>query len=688
MALRDLKSSLKNLRFDKDTPGGGSSGLPYIKGGVPESTPGGKELADLARFSSDGNIRGGLFSIVSSTTDTIRISRFLNDFPKGLLFTSKQVGLAKSNPKIETGTRGDVLNTQVYNLNSNLLAQVALQGSGEHIPYYGFNTNNLRNDENKYEKIVSSKTTNENRLVTLYNNKIIGADAINLPDNLDKLGISDSNSTITANSKIKSNGLLFDYAGGPGSLYGDGDTIIPRVTNTVDTYDQYVNNPLSFTKSDYRPIFKVLSEENPYNSSYIASLYNNSNVDAFIQSAILESQFGIPNNTQAINTIRDDFNLEDATFYQQSSPDFIRPENVPVGISLINQFGNTMGYSALLASKEYPGEGELQDFRQKTIISNPLASDYSNDKVKISTRIGIGDPGARTDRSSLNTIYNGGQDKVNMIPLYTDATNPFENTKYKDEARDIIKFAFETIDNDSPEKTTKIHFRAFITNFSDNIGAEWNGTKYMGRGENFYTYQGFTRDVSFNLKVAAQSKQEMLVLYQKLNYLASSLLPDYNGDGFMRGNLHKLTVGEWFYRTPGILKSMNVSIDDNYPWEIKFTEPENENNPQTGVDYGGDYFPNANKYNGSSDFQESNSDADQMELPQIIDIQFTFTPILNELPALSKYDPDGGRIDKRGILISNDVGRTENFINRITTDRFPAPSPTIDRDTPINVSVD
>jgi len=156
----------------------------------------------------------------------------------------------------------------------------------------------------------------------------------------------------------------------------------------------------------------------------------------------------------------------------------------------------------------------------------------------------------------------------------------------------------------------------------------------------------------------------------------------------MRGNLHKLTIGEWFYRTPGILKSMNVSIDDNYPWEIKFTEPENENNPQTGVNYGGNYFPNANGWPGADDFQKSNSDADQMELPQIIDIQFTFTPILNDLPALSKYDPKGGRMDKRGILISNEVGRTENFINRITDDKFPAPSPTIDRDTPINVSID
>jgi hypothetical protein len=156
----------------------------------------------------------------------------------------------------------------------------------------------------------------------------------------------------------------------------------------------------------------------------------------------------------------------------------------------------------------------------------------------------------------------------------------------------------------------------------------------------------------------------------------------------MRGNLHKLTVGEWFYRTPGILKSMNISIDDNYPWEIKYTEPETEKNKKTRTDYGGSYFPNANGWNGSSDFQNSNSDADQMELPQILDIQFSFTPILNELPALSKYDPAGNRIDRRGILISNDVGRTENFINRISDKLLQPPPVKIDPDAALNVSID
>jgi hypothetical protein len=53
-----------------------------------------------------------------------------------------------------------------------------------------------------------------------------------------------------------------------------------------------------------------------------------------------------------------------------------------------------------------------------------------------------------------------------------------------------------------------------------------------------------------------------------------------------------------------------------------------------------------------------------MELPQILNVSVTFTPILNELPSLSKHRGFEGN-DRRGILISNDIGRTENFIQRI-----------------------
>lgn len=621
MALVDLKSNLRKSNVYKDTPGGGNSGLPYIKQGLPEDSPAGEYLASIAENSIDTDVRGGLYSVIASTTDTIRISRFLTDFPRGSAFTSKQIGLQKSNPLVETERRGDTINTQVYNLNSNLLAQIALQGTGEHVPRAGFNVNNLLKDENKYEKIV--KVNNElgqNRLVTLYDTKIKpDPDFDNLTSNLTKLGISKDNNT------------LFDYVGGPGSSYGLGNTFIARSTFTTKAPKGQVvlQKPLD------DKVLLGFSTFKDFSTTFLSGSYEIKNT---------EYQQG----------------------YGLTAVDFIRPEKIPEGISPVNQFGNTMGYSALLKSKV----GELQDFRRFTIEPNSQSRDYNDKQVNIATRVGIGNPGARTQkqRQFINDVaFENGQDKVNMIPLYTDSTNPFETSAYgttgNKAARDLIKFAFEVINNDDPSKTTKVHFRAFITNFSDNHSADWNGQKYMGRGENFYTYQGFNREVSFTFKVVAQSKQEMLPLYQKLNYIVSSLYPDYNSNGFMRGNIHQLTIGEYFYRTPGVITSMNVTVDDNYPWEIKYNEPE------TGRGLNAtDQFPNATaNFNGTDKFQNSNSDADMMELPQVLNVQVSFKPILNELPALSKHrgNPDDFKNDKRGILISNDVGMQENFINRI-----------------------
>ena len=639
MALRDLQTNLRSLQFGNDTPGGGSSGLPYIKNGLPEDSPAGEYLAGIARNSMDWPLRGGAYSTVASTTDSVRISRFLTDLPRGYIFTSKQVQLQKSNPRTETGGFTSRLNTQTYNLNANLLAQVFEQGTGIHIPRPGANANELGpdNPQAKYEWIVSNKDTNQNRLVALYSSKIQqDSTGLSLDSTSNKLGISlDDN-------------ILLDYEMGPDSLYGDGNTTIFRTVNTTTSFDRYVSK--GFTQISYNPNFKVLSQNAPYSSSYIAAKWN------------------IPNGFLGIKDIRDDFNLEDNTTYQQSDSAFIRPEAVPIGISPINYFGNTMGYSALLASREgndLSAPPKLQDFRTASLNNNSLALNYNSSLVRIETRLQLGDPGVRTrgQRKFINQTNGGlGQDKINLLPLYQSSGDPIQANS----VRDMIKFCIEVINNNEPNTTVPLHFRAYITDLSDNIGAEWDSKRYMGRGENFYTYQGFTREVSFNLKVAAQSKQEMMPLYQKLNYLASSLMPDYNSNGFMKGNLHKLTVGEWFYRTPGILKSMNVSIENDYSWEIKFTEPETRKFGTSDFQKSknvvpSQHFTKNNKAEGSLDFQDSNSDADMMELPQVLSINFTFSPILNNLPRLAK---EGSLFTTSSILISSH-GDNENFIKRI-----------------------
>ena len=150
MALLDLKTDLKSLKYGQDRPDGGSSGQPYIKTDINTVDNG---LINKLRFSNfdDGLIRGGAIGVINSgITDTLRIGKFLTDFPKGPLFIVKQIGLQLSNPRVESST-GKIENavgpTRIYNLGINTLAQVPVNAIGGHIARHGFLPNN---DDSKY----------------------------------------------------------------------------------------------------------------------------------------------------------------------------------------------------------------------------------------------------------------------------------------------------------------------------------------------------------------------------------------------------------------------------------------------------------------------------------------------------------------------------------------------------------
>jgi hypothetical protein len=97
------------------------------------------------------------------------------------------------------------------------------------------------------------------------------------------------------------------------------------------------------------------------------------------------------------------------------------------------------------------------------------------------------------------------------------------------------------------------------------------------------------------------SEAEMKPMWQKLNYLYSNVMPDY-ADNIMRGPYNKLTIGNYMYRQPGIIKGLTYTIGNDSPWEIAITDPERGN-------------------------------AQKMyELPHVMTVQMTFAPIHNFLP--------------------------------------------------------
>jgi hypothetical protein len=162
----------------------------------------------------------------------------------------------------------------------------------------------------------------------------------------------------------------------------------------------------------------------------------------------------------------------------------------------------------------------------------------------------------------------GPTDLINAFPIYQG-----ESPSTNDLLKDMIDFRIGIYDNDTigPGNIIKLnwmHFRVLLDDFSDSYGADWKAINYMGRAENFYKYDSFKRDISIAFTVAAQSKQELLPIYKKLNYLASSLAPSYSANGFIRGNLSQITLGNWLFEQPGFISSVDLSIPDDSPWEI------------------------------------------------------------------------------------------------------------------------
>lgn len=249
---------------------------------------------------------------------------------------------------------------------------------------------------------------------------------------------------------------------------------------------------------------------------------------------------------------------------------------------------------------------KIQDFRSQVASPSQRSKAWNFAEDSIQNKMKTGNPGdpriSRLNRTFTSYVQSTdvGIDRLNALMPFNvnEGGSPFDNP----DAKDIIKFAFEAISNDNPTKTTALVFRAFLSGISDNHSGEYNTFRYLGRGENFRTYQGFDRTVSFSFKIFAQSRPELRPMYEKLNYLTSQVYPDYSPTtSAMRAPIIKLTIGDYLYRTPGVLESINITIEDDTSWEIASLAGEKESRAVG-------------------------------ELPHYLNVSVTFKPIMDILP--------------------------------------------------------
>jgi len=142
---------------------------------------------------------------------------------------------------------------------------------------------------------------------------------------------------------------------------------------------------------------------------------------------------------------------------------------------------------------------------------------------------------------------------------------------------------------------TYIFFRAYVDGINEALSPSWSSTNYIGRSEPVYVYERAEREISFNLKLFAQTEKELGAIYAKMNKLTSLCYPQYAKDEFlsttlstdstkvtktrMKPPLMKLRLGD-LYGKPrnnngtdggliGFLGSLSYSIPDEATYETE-----------------------------------------------------------------------------------------------------------------------
>ncbi len=151
------------------------------------------------------------------------------------------------------------------------------------------------------------------------------------------------------------------------------------------------------------------------------------------------------------------------------------------------------------------------------------------------------------------------------ISLSPDIISLNKVSQTKPDDPDLVKFLIAYVKPNN--ERDYIQFRAYLKPITDTYNSDWKTHKYSGRGEEFYSYIGFGRNITFSFTILVTSKQEQQNLYTKLNTLVSLNAPTYRNN-FMQGNIIELTIGNYVKDQPGILQGFTLDIGEESSWDI------------------------------------------------------------------------------------------------------------------------
>lgn len=693
MGLINLKTNLKSLKYGQDKVGGGSSNQPFVQKPIPESFSAIGNTGGLDMFVRGGTLAIGKTADDVSRLTKLLLTPSTFQGPaftaqqnllsrQGVQTQASPVGFNEG-PYLPTSTLAQVA-VSATGLHFNKQGLNPIPGTPGSLTTYSdvvqgtfLNSGIKAVENNRLVNFAESFVNTKNSSNTLYSYQ--GG-----PGSILGLGKTNINIPLDQRTGINTEGTVLDgYFGKPGiknPLYSVYDSLVAPDIEAPLTSDipEYLIPPVpaerfkSFTNT--RPV--NLDYRRYLSLSYNAGLADEQSIQirdglAFKENNLITLKTApIGNQASGVNfNVTSKYALEnglDRTLYQpitgSATSQRLRIENninfdvtskpsedLTLGGNnqnevLENLQAFTYDQEQLINAPTYRETGQVIDFRKqlrtnsskeaKAVGANILSPDYNTQNIE--TRVHLGDPGKKGDISNyqqgkkdfVTGQSTGALDKINALPIYRkdSVKKPADET-----VNDLVKFRIAILDADGGATKSFIHFRAFLDGITDNYSAEWNDFRYVGRGENFYTYGGFQRTLSLGWTVFAQSKEELIPMYKKLNFLASTLAPSYN-NGFMQGTFAQLTIGGYLYEMPGIIKSITYELPQEAPWEI-------------GINVRG--------------FKKQQSDSTVKELSHMVKVSgFEFIPIPNFLP--QRQNTENG--PSRFISLSN--GENTNYTSK------------------------
>ena len=147
----------------------------------------------------------------------------------------------------------------------------------------------------------------------------------------------------------------------------------------------------------------------------------------------------------------------------------------------------------------------------------------------------------------------------NILEKYSKLRTRLETNRFEDAI--LVSFA---MGNNDP-----VQFRSFIRDLTQSATPEYKTYQYIGRIERFVYYITVEREINFKLDLLAFSKDELKLVWERLNYLTGMVFPYGITRGILQPNIVKLTIGNVYHDQPGYITSFNVNFNEvSESWDL------------------------------------------------------------------------------------------------------------------------